>query len=156
MKIKLMMIGKTQEKYIVEGFDLYKKHIVHYIPFDEITIPALRDTKNMNDEEVKHKEGELILKNLRAEDNVVLLDERGKQYNSIEFSGFMQQRMNLATKTLTFVIGGAFGFDAEVYSRADHKLSLSTMTFSHQIIRLIFMEQLYRAFSIIANEPYHK
>jgi 23S rRNA (pseudouridine1915-N3)-methyltransferase len=156
MKIKLMMTGKTQEKYITDGFDLYKKRIVHYIPFEEVVIPTLRDTKNMKDEEVKQKEGELILRNLRTEDYVVLLDERGKQFNSIEFSGFIQQRMNVATKTLTFLIGGAFGVTDEVYTRADNKLSLSTMTFSHQIIRLIFMEQLYRAFSIMRNEPYHK
>lgn len=156
MKAKLLMIGKTQESYITEGFELYKKRIVHYLPFEELTIPTLRDTKNMKDAEVKQKEGELILKNLRDDDFMVLLDERGKAYDSIEFAGFIQQRMNLATKTLIFTVGGAFGFSDEVYKRADHKISLSKMTFSHQIIRLIFMEQLYRAFSIINGEPYHK
>ena len=150
------MIGKTQESYITEGFELYKKRLVHYLPFEEFTIPTLRDTKNMKDAEVKQKEGELILKNLRDDDFVVLLDERGKQYDSVEFAGFVQQRMNLATKTLIFTVGGAFGFSDEVYKRANHKISLSKMTFSHQIIRLIFMEQLYRAFSIINGEPYHK
>jgi len=150
------MIGKTQENYITEGFEHYKKRLVHYLPFEEFTIPTLRDTKNMKDVEVKQKEGELILKNLRDDDFVVLLDERGKQYDSVEFAGFVQQRMNLATKTLIFTVGGAFGFSDEVYKRANHKISLSKMTFSHQIIRLIFMEQLYRAFSIINGEPYHK
>ena len=156
MKVKLLMIGKTQESYITEGFELYNKRIVHYLPFEEFTIPTLRDTKNMKDAEVKQKEGELFLKNLREDDFVVLLDERGKQYDSVEFAGFIQQRMNMATKTLIFTVGGAFGFSEEVYKRANYKISLSKMTFSHQIIRLIFMEQLYRAFSIINGEPYHK
>lgn len=156
MKIKLLMIGKTQEKYLIEGFDIYEKRVVHYLPFEKIMIPTLKDNKNMKDAEVKQKEGEFILKNLREDDFVVLLDERGKQYDSIEFSSFLQQRMNVATKSLTFIIGGAFGFSDEVYERANHKLSISKMTFSHQLIRVIFMEQLYRAFSIINNEPYHK
>lgn len=156
MKIKLLMIGKTQEKYITEGFDLYRKRIVHYLPFEELTIPALRNTKNMKDTDVRQKEGELILKNLHDDDFVVLLNEHGKQYNSVEFSGFLQHRLNITTKSLTFIIGGAFGFSDEAYTRGNHQISLSKMTFSHQIIRLIFMEQLYRAFSILNNEPYHK
>jgi 23S rRNA (pseudouridine1915-N3)-methyltransferase len=155
MKVKILMVGKTQERYIDEGFNLYKKRISHYLSFEEKTIAGLKKTKNLSPSEVKSLEGELILKNLKSTDTAVLLDENGKTLDSVGFADFVQKQMNAGAKQLVFVVGGAFGFSDEVYQRADYKVSLSKMTFSHQIIRLIFAEQFYRAMTILKNEPYH-
>ena len=155
MKVKLLMVGKTRERYIDEGFKLYKKRISHYLTIEEQTIDGLKKTKNLLPLEFKALEGELIQKILKNQDTVVLLDEKGKDFDSVGFAGFVQKRMNTGAKQLIFVIGGAYGFSEEIYRRADHKISLSRMTFSHQIIRLIFAEQFYRAMTILKNEPYH-
>ncbi len=127
----------------------------HYIGFDIVTIPELKNTKNITDQQQKQLEGELILRQLQAGDRVVLLDEHGKEMRSIEFSKYMENRMQTVSKRLVFIIGGPYGFSPDVYARADEKVSLSKMTFSHQMIRLIFVEQLYRAMTIMRGEPYH-
>jgi 23S rRNA (pseudouridine1915-N3)-methyltransferase len=155
MKVKLLMVGKTRESFIEEGFDVFKLRIKHYLPFEGQTIGGLKKTKNLPPSEIKILEGELILKNLKDQDTVVLLDEKGKTYGSTGFANFVQKQMNTGTKQLVFIIGGAYGFSPDVYQRANYKVSLSAMTFSHQVIRLIFMEQFYRAMTILRNEPYH-
>ena len=155
MKIKLLSIGKTEEKYLKEGIDMYCKKIVHYFPFEYEELPAIKQTKNLSFNEQKKREGEVILKKILPSDVVILLDERGTTYSSVDFSDFLQQRMLQGNKQLIFIIGGAYGFSQEVYDRKNQAVSLSSMTFSHQIIRLIFLEQLYRAGSILKNEPYH-
>jgi len=155
MKITCLCIGKTTPQYLVEGIQVYQKRIQKYTPFECVVIPDLKNTKNWPAAQVKLKEGEAILKCLQPQDYVCLLDEHGKNFSSIAFSEHLQKLMNQSFKHLKFVIGGAYGFNEAVYKRANGKLALSTMTFSHQIIRLIFMEQLYRGFSILNNEPYH-
>lgn len=155
MKVKLLMVGKTRESFIEEGFDIFKKRIKHYLSFEGQTIGGLKKTKNLSPSEIKTLEGELILKNLKDHDTVVLLDENGKDYDSAGFANFVQKQMNSGTKQLIFIVGGAYGFSSDVYQRANYKVSLSPMTFSHQVIRLIFMEQFYRAMTILKNEPYH-
>jgi 23S rRNA (pseudouridine1915-N3)-methyltransferase len=155
MKIQLIKVGKDQEKFITEGFDLYRNRIINYLTFEELTIPALKNTKNLSPEEVKQKEGELILKSLKDESFTVLLDEKGETFDSPGFANFIQLRMNSGIRQLNFVIGGAYGFSPSVHKKANTKISLSKMTFSHQIVRLIFMEQLYRALTILNNQPYH-
>jgi len=155
MKVKLLAIGKTEEKYLKEGIDLYIKKIGHYFPFEYEELPALKQTKKWNISEQKKCEGEILLKKIAIPDTVILLDENGKQYSSVEFSDFLQQKMLQNLKQIVFVIGGAYGFSEEVYKRKNHSLSLSSMTFSHQMVRLIFLEQLYRGASILKNEPYH-
>lgn len=155
MKIKLLTIGKTEEKYLKDGIEHYVKKIGHYFPFEYEELPALRQAKNLTISEQKKREGELILKKIAASDMLILLDENGKQYSSVAFSDFLQQKMLQNLKQIVFVIGGAYGFSDEVYQRKNHALSLSPMTFSHQMVRLIFLEQLYRGASILKNEPYH-
>ena len=155
MKIKLLSICKTEENYLKEGIELYIKKIAHYFPFEYEELPALKQTKNLNFAEQKKREGEMLLKKITPSDYVILLDDKGKQYSSIEFSDFLQQKMLQNSKQIVFVIGGAYGFSDEVYQRKNHALSLSSMTFSHQMVRLIFLEQLYRGASILKNEPYH-
>lgn len=155
MKIQLLQIGKTSEEYLLTGISVYEKRLKGYIPFVSETIPYVKNGASLSQDIVKQKEGELILSKLKADDWIVLLDERGKSYTSLEFAGQMQHLMNQGMKQIVFVIGGAYGFSEDVYSRANQKLSLSKMTFSHQIIRLLFAEQLYRAFSIINRHPYH-
>jgi len=155
MKIKLLSIGKTEEKYLKEGIDLYIKKIGHYFPFEYEELPALKQTKNLSISEQKKREGEILLKKITASDTIILLDEKGKQYSSVKFSDFLQQKMLQNLKQVVFVIGGAYGFSEEIHQRKNHTLSLSAMTFSHQMVRLIFLEQLYRAASIWKNEPYH-
>jgi len=155
MKIKLLSIGKTEEKYLKEGIDIYRKKLTHYFPFDYEELPAIKQTKNLSFNEQKKRESEVILKKISPSDIVVLLDERGTTYSSIDFSEFVQQRMLQGNKQLVFIIGGAYGFSQEVYARKDNLISLSSMTFSHQMVRLIFLEQMYRAGSIMKNEPYH-
>ena len=155
MKVALVLVGKTVNKHFVELIDEYAGRVKHYIGFDIITIPELKNTKNLSVEQQKQQEGELILKQLQAGDHVVLLDEHGKELRSVEFSAYMEQKMQTVNKRLVFVIGGPYGFSPDVYERANGKLSLSKMTFSHQMVRLIFVEQLYRAMTIMRGEPYH-
>ena len=155
MKIKLLSVGKTEEKYLKAGIELYCKKIIHYFPFDYEELTGIKQTKNLSFNEQKKREGELILKKLTPSDIVILLDETGTQYSSVNFSGFLQQKMLQSSKQLVFVIGGAYGFSQEMYARKNDLISLSPMTFSHQMVRLIFLEQLYRAGSILRNEPYH-
>ncbi len=155
MDIKLFLHGKTEEAYLQEGILKYTKRLKRYISFSEFVIPALKKTKNLSFDEIKQKEGDLLMTKLKASDTLVLLDEKGKNFSSSEFAGFMQTKMNQSTKSLVFVVGGAYGFSAKVYQRANFKISLSRMTFSHQMIRLLFVEQIYRAFTILNHEPYH-
>ena len=155
MTIKLLAIGKTDAKQLNDLIDVYKKRLRHYISFTIDVIPDLKNTKNLSENEQKQKEGELILKKLSNTDALILLDENGKQLDSVGFSKYLQKHMNAGVKQLVFVIGGPYGFSQEVYQKANGKLSLSKMTFSHQMIRLFFTEQLYRAFTILKNEPYH-
>ena len=155
MKIKLIVVGKTNKSYLVEGEREYEKRLSHYIKFEEIIIPDVKQSGKWSKSEIKKKEGHLILGKLENSDHVILLDDKGKLYSSPRFSEFLQQKMNSGLKSLVFVIGGAYGFSDEVYQRAGSKLSLSKMTFSHQMIRLFFKEQLYRGFSILRGEKYH-
>jgi len=155
MNIKLLAIGRTDDKQLQQLIDQYVKRLSHYIKFDLEIIPDLKNTKNLSEAQQKEKEGELILKKLSSSDILILLDENGKQFTSVELSTYLQKRMNSGIKTLVFVIGGPYGFSENVYAKAQGKVSLSKMTFSHQMVRLFVVEQLYRAFTILRNEPYH-
>jgi len=155
MKISLILNGKTDDQYLIEGFANYEKRLKHYTAFECITIPALKNTKALSVQQQKEKEGELLLKLISNSDILILLDENGKEYHSVAFSEFIQKQMNSGIKNLFFVVGGPYGFSDAVYKRANGKISLSKMTFSHQMVRLFFIEQLYRAFTILKNEPYH-
>lgn len=155
MQIKLIAIGKTDNQAIQSLIDEYIKRLNFYIKFEFEIIPDLKNTKSLSEILQKEKEGELFLKKLSQSDDLILLDERGKSYSSMDFSEFIQKKMNSGLKQLIFVIGGPYGFSEAVYSRANGKLSISKMTFSHQMIRPFFIEQLYRGFTILRNEPYH-
>lgn len=155
MNIKLIAIGKTDNKQLASLIDEYAKRLKFYVKFSIDIIPDLKNAKNLSENEQKEKEGELILNKIHSSDVMVLLDENGKQFNSIEFSSYLQKHMNSGIKNLVFVIGGPYGFSNVVYKKANGKVSLSKMTFSHQMIRLFFIEQLYRGFTILRNEPYH-
>lgn len=155
MRVALLLVGKTVNKHFVELIDDYASRVKHYISFDIITIPELKNTKNLSAEQQKQQEGELILKQLQVGDHIVLLDEHGKELRSIEFSKYMEQKMQTVSRRLVFIIGGPYGFSPDVYAKANEQLSLSKMTFSHQMIRLIFVEQFYRAMTIMRGEPYH-
>lgn len=155
MNIKLIVISKTDIPYLQTGIDEYVGRLKHYCDFELVVIPALKNIGKASPEEVKEKEGQLILKQIEKADQVVLLDEHGKEYTSVGFSEYLQKQMNAGTRTLAFVIGGAFGFSPAVYAAAQHKISLSQMTFNHQMVRLFFTEQLYRAFTILRHEKYH-
>lgn len=155
MKVKLIVIGKTEEAYLKEGMENYQNRIKHYLNFDMVVIPGLKNIKNLNIEQQKQKEGEQILNTLNENDLVILLDEKGKNFSSLEFSSVMQSHMNAGIKQLVFIIGGPYGFSEKIYQRANSRLSFSKMTFSHQMIRLFFMEQLYRAMTILKGEGYH-
>jgi len=155
MKIALLQVGKTTDSNISELADLYSKRIKKYTAFEILTIPDLRNTKNMPVAEQKKKEGEKILQALASDDYLVLLDEHGKELRTIELSRHLEKVFLLPKKRIVFTIGGPWGFSDEVYSRADFKLSLSKMTFPHQLVRLLFLEQLYRVFTILKGEPYH-
>jgi 23S rRNA (pseudouridine1915-N3)-methyltransferase len=154
MKTELIMVGRTVNKHFVAGIEDYSERISHYMPFHITVIPELKNTKNLTDEQQKAAECELILKQIQPSDTVVLLDEHGHEYRSIELANWLAQKRNTARR-LVFVIGGPYGFAPAVYARANEKMSLSKMTFSHQMVRLIFTEQLYRACTIIKGEPYH-
>ena len=155
MQIKLLAVGKTDSAAIAELTEIYTKRLTRYIRFEIQISPDLKKRAKLSFEQQKKQEGDLILNQLSPSDFVVLLDEAGKQFTSMAFANYLQQRMNSGIKNLVFIIGGPYGFSEEVYQRANSKLSLSKMTFSHQMVRLFFAEQLYRAFSILNNEPYH-
>ncbi|NPD45012.1 MULTISPECIES: 23S rRNA (pseudouridine(1915)-N(3))-methyltransferase RlmH [unclassified Lentimicrobium] len=155
MRISLMLVGKTTDSIVEKGIEKYLKRMKRYIQFKLDIIPALKNTKNMNEAEIKLKEGELILNKLNPSDFLVLLDENGKEMTSVQFASFVEKSMLQSIKNLVFVVGGAYGFSDAVYKKANQKIALSQMTFSHQIIRMIFLEQIYRAFTIINKEPYH-
>lgn len=155
MTITLLAVGKTDHKELTSLIDLYTKRLHFYVKFLLEAIPDLKNTKNLSINEQLQKEGELILKKFSSGDVVILLDEHGKQLSSLQFADYLQKYMNSGIKNLVFVIGGPYGFSEEVYKRCNGKLSLSKMTFSHQMIRLFFVEQLYRGFTILRNEPYH-
>lgn len=155
MNIKLIAIGKTDNKNLQLFIDEYQKRLSFYIKFDLEIIPDIKNVKNLSESQQKEKEGELILAKITPTDQLILLDENGKSFSSISFSEELQKKMNSGVKTLVFVIGGPYGFSENVYAKAQGKFSLSQMTFSHQMVRLFFIEQLYRAFTILKNEPYH-
>jgi len=155
MKIELLVIGKTTQPFVQDGLNEFVGRIKRYVSFDMEVIPDLKKNKNLSFGEQKKKEGELILKRLRSDDYIVLLDENGKEFSSQGFARYMENKMNTVPGRLVFVIGGPYGFSTDVYTIAKEKISLSKMTFSHQLIRVIFAEQLYRAFTILNNEPYH-
>ncbi|MCB0427883.1 MAG: 23S rRNA (pseudouridine(1915)-N(3))-methyltransferase RlmH [Mangrovimonas sp.] len=155
MTIKLLAIGKTDNKHLQALIDEYQKRLGFYIKFEFEIIPDLKNSKNLSEDQQKQKEGELILNKLSSTDTLILLDENGKHYASVAFADYLQKHMNSGMKQLVFVIGGPYGFSPEVYAKSNGKLSLSNMTFSHQMIRLFFIEQLYRGFTILRNEPYH-
>lgn len=154
MKALLILVGKTKDKLYSHAIDDYKGRIGHYLPFDIVTIPELKNTSSLTEQQQKDKEGELIMSHIQPSDVVVLLDERGVEQRSVEFAKWLQRMQNTARR-LIFIIGGPYGFSSQVYGRANHQVSLSKMTFSHQMVRLIFVEQLYRACTIIKGEPYH-
>jgi len=155
MNIKLLAIGKTDNKALQSLIDDYTKRLSFYIKLDLEIIPDIKNVKNLSESQQKEKEGELILAKLAATDQLILLDEKGTTFSSIGFSDYLQKKMNSGAKTLVFAIGGPYGFSDEVYQKAQGKISLSLMTFSHQMVRLFFIEQLYRGFTILRNEPYH-
>ena len=155
MKRTLLVIGKTDEAYLRNGLEIFLKRLPHYIQFEMKIIPDIKSTKNLSEEQQKEKEGEVILQQILTSDELILLDEQGIEVSSIDFARFLEKKMISGIKRLVFVIGGPYGFSGIVYSRATGKMSLSKMTFSHQMVRLIFLEQLYRAFTIMKGEPYH-
>ena len=155
MNIELLVLGKTDSKEVDALVALYSKRLAHYVRFSITYLPDLRNTKNLSEAQQKSSEGDMILASLQPSDFVALLDEGGKEFRSVEFAEWIEKRMASGLRRLVFVIGGPYGFSEAVYGRADAKLSLSKMTFSHQIVRAIFAEQLYRAFTILRNEPYH-
>ena len=154
MKTVLILVGKTTDKHFQAGISDYAGRIAHYMPFDIVTIPELRQSKSLTEQQQKTAEGDLILKQIQPSDTVILLDEHGKELRSVEFARWLEQKQQTARR-LVFVIGGPYGFSPEVYARAHEQLSLSRLTFSHQMVRLVFTEQLYRACTIIKGEPYH-
>ena len=154
MKTELILVGRTVNKHFIAGISDYAERIGHYMPFNITTIPELKNARNFSEEQQKQAEGELILRQLQPSDTVVLLDEHGHEYRSVEFARWLEQKRNTARR-LVFIIGGPYGFSPAVYARANEQLSLSKMTFSHQMIRLVFTEQVYRACTIIRGEPYH-
>ena len=155
MKITLLTVGKTDKDWVRRGLDIYVSRLKHYVPFAITEIPELKNVSALSKDQIKTKEGELILKNIRNTDDVILLDERGKEYSSMELAKILQDKITYGGKDIVYIIGGAYGFSDAVYARANSKLSLSRMTFSHQMVRAIFAEQIYRAFTIMKGEPYH-
>lgn len=155
MNIKLLAIGKTDDKNLHTLIEQYQKRLSFYVKFDLEVIPDIKNAKNLSEAQQKEKEGELILSKITPTDQLILLDENGKSFSSVGFSDYLQKKMNSGVKTLVFVIGGPYGFSDVVYQKANGKVSLSEMTFSHQMVRLFVVEQIYRAFTILRNEPYH-
>lgn len=155
MKTILLAVGRTVESYYVSAINEYVARTKHYIPFDVEIIPELKNTKNLTAEQQKEKEADLILKSLQPGDTVVLLDEHGREFRSVDFATWMERKLSITGKRLVFIIGGPYGFSPRIYQVAQEKISLSKMTFSHQMIRMIFVEQVYRAMTILRGEPYH-
>ncbi|GAB1309384.1 23S rRNA (pseudouridine(1915)-N(3))-methyltransferase RlmH [Urechidicola sp. KH5] len=155
MKIKLLAIGKTDDKQLQQLIANYENRLKHYIKFELSILPDIKNVKNLSESQQKEKEGQLILKQLQPSDVLVLLDEKGTMHRSVEFAQYLQKKMNSGIKQLIFVIGGPYGFSKDVYQKSQGKVSLSKMTFSHQMVRLFMIEQLYRGFTILKNEPYH-
>ena len=155
MKIKLIVIGKTKSKFLLDGENEYQKRLKHYCKFSELIIPDIKNGGKLSKKELKEKEGNLILASIKNSDYVILLDDKGLELSSTDFAEFLNKKMVSSTNELVFIIGGAFGFSESLYRRANTKLSLSKMTFSHQMVRMIFKEQLYRAFTILKGEKYH-
>lgn len=155
MNIKLLAIGKTDNKELQSLIDDYTQRLSFYIKFDLEIIPDIKNVKNLSESQQKEKEGEMILAKLTPTDQLILLDENGSTFTSVDFSDYLQKKMNSGVKTLVFVIGGPYGFSGDVYDKARGRISLSLMTFSHQMVRLFFIEQVYRGFTILRNEPYH-
>jgi len=155
MKITLVAIGKTEDKYLIEGIEKYISRLKHYINFNFLALPDVKNVKSLSEAQQKTKEAELLHKQISNSDMVILLDEKGKKYTSVEFSQYLNKQMIGSVQHLIFIIGGPYGFDESIYKRANGLISLSSMTFSHQMIRLFFVEQLYRGFSILKGEPYH-
>ena len=155
MKIILHAVGKTNDPHFLAGIDEYARRIRHYLPFDIETVPELKNTKSLSEQQQKEKEADLLLKAFQSTDRIVLLDEKGREFRSTEFAGWLEKQAGSGCKRLVFVVGGPYGFSPRVYERAHEKISLSRMTFSHQMIRLIFTEQIYRAMTILQGEPYH-
>ncbi|HLO73105.1 MAG TPA: 23S rRNA (pseudouridine(1915)-N(3))-methyltransferase RlmH [Flavobacterium sp.] len=155
MNIRLIAIGKTDNKDLQSLINDYTKRLSFYVKFDLEIIPDIKNVKNLSESQQKEKEGELILSKISATDQLILLDENGKTFSSVGFSDYLQKKMNAGIKTLVFVIGGPYGFSETVYQKAHGKVSLSEMTFSHQMVRLFVIEQIYRGFTILRNEPYH-
>jgi 23S rRNA (pseudouridine1915-N3)-methyltransferase len=155
MKITLLTVGKTDKDWVRQGMEIYVSRMKHYFPFSVVEIPELKNASSLSEDQIKTKEGELILKNVKPADDVILLDERGREFSSMEFAKVLQDKISYNGKDIIFVIGGAYGFSDAVRQRSNSKISLSKMTFSHQMVRAIFVEQLYRAFTIMKGEPYH-
>jgi len=155
MKFTFLVVGKTVNSYLKEGFSEYEKRLGRYVSFQYVELADIKNTKKMPVDVQKEKEGEKILEKLKNDDFVVLLDERGKMFTSTEFSQFIENKMLQSIGSIVFIVGGAYGFSNGVYERSNAKMSLSKMTFPHQLIRLVFIEQLYRAFTIMKGEPYH-
>lgn len=155
MKIVFLVIGKTSERFIADGMSLFESRLKHYSGYETVVVPDVKGGGKLSSEALKEAEGQLFLKHIKPGDKMILLDEKGKTFTSRGFADQLQKWMNAGPKRLVFVVGGAFGFSAEMYAKAEGKLSMSSMTTSHQLIRVVFLEQLYRAFTIINNEPYH-
>ncbi len=155
MKITLLTVGKTDKDWVKQGIDIYATRMKHYFPFSIVEIPELKNASSLSEDQIKTKEGEFILKNIKPAEDVILLDERGREFTSVEFAKVLQDKISYIGKDIVFIIGGAYGFSDAVRQRANSKISLSKMTFSHQMVRAIFVEQLYRAFTIMKGEPYH-
>jgi 23S rRNA (pseudouridine1915-N3)-methyltransferase len=155
MRITFITVGKTDEQYLKEGIAKYLKRLKHYIQLTVTELPELKNTKSLSESQQKSREAELILKQISVADYVVLLDEQGKQFSSLQFSDFLGKKMLGSVQHLVFIVGGPYGFDKTVYDRANEQISLSALTFPHQMVRLFFLEQLYRAFTILGDEPYH-
>ena len=155
MRITLLVVGKTTDPHFAACIEEYARRIRHYLPFDMEVIPELRNTKSLSEEQQKEKEADLLLKTFQPGDHIVLLDERGKEFSSMQFASYLEKKMANVSKRLVFVVGGPYGFSNRIYDLAQEKISLSKMTYSHQMIRLIFVEQLYRAMTILNGGPYH-
>lgn len=155
MKITFITVGKTEDAYLKDGIEKYVKRLKHYTKLELVDIPELKNTKALTEDQQKAKEAELILKKITVQDHVILLDENGMEFTSVQFANYINKRSVSSSANLVFIVGGPYGFDPSVYQRANDKISLSRMTFSHQMVRLFFVEQLYRAYSIIKGEPYH-
>ncbi|OAQ39893.1 23S rRNA (pseudouridine(1915)-N(3))-methyltransferase RlmH [Pedobacter psychrophilus] len=155
MKITLLVIGKIDDSYLLDGIDKYLKRLKHYIKFDIQILPDIKKTKNLTEQEQKNKEAELFLKFIQPQDDIILLDDKGAELSSKRFADLLNKKMIASVGHLVFLVGGPYGFDNSIYQRANQKLSLSKLTFSHQMVRLFFVEQVYRAFTILKSEPYH-